>query len=717
MILFFDLETRSQADLEVCGLDNYARHPSTQITLCSWGFGDRKISLWQPLREPIPEELKKGLLDPAIKKCAWNASFERNLVWRCLGIWIPFEQWLDPMTYARHLSLPGSLEECGEVLGLKEDEAKIKDGKRLIAKFCYPQKMGSEVGLFEVKWEKCKEGEPQYNEFKDFEDWETDPEDWQKFGEYCIRDTETERTLLNKMKSLPLPESEQQIWYLDQKINHAGLPVNMTFVENALWMAEKSKAELDAKQKERTGLENPNSRDQMLAWATAQGYPYHSLRKEFVKAALSEKNQMSELCREVLKTRQEASKTSYKKMQRIKELVSPDNRVRNQYLFMGAARTARWSGTGFQPQNPPRPTKEVEATYDQAVELIFQRNYDAIKEKYSSVMDVIASCTRSAIWAPEGKKLVVCDLSAIENRVLGWVAGCDAILKVFRDNLDPYVAFAVLMYGLPYEVLIKDKTKRQIAKPAVLGAGYGLGPGVEKIPNGEGGFIYRIMEKTDSYGNTIRTGLLGYAENMGIKLTPEQAYHAWEVFRKSYPEVVQLWRDLENAAISVLKNGGREKVGPVTFDRKKREDGTVILRIELPSGRHIHYLGAKIEMRELIGKDGQPYEKEGILYQGIGHGTGKIGEGWGPTRLYGGKAAENIVQAISRDLLASGMQMADKIGFEIVGHAHDELICISDDDPLSPGLEDLRWSMNFVPAWAARLPLASDGYEGVFYKK
>lgn len=711
-----DFETRNAThDLEERGLDNYSR--TCEPILLGWSFDNDASELWQPHLTPeLPKEVLQAI-NSDVTLYSWNCQFERVIFRHALGIQIEYPRFFDVMVQARYLSLPGSLQMCGEVLGLTEDEGKIKDGKRLIEKFCYPQTMGGEIGLFGTTWEKCKEGDRRYHTFKKFRDWETDPEDWEKFGAYCKRDVETERTLYKKMEKLLIPQQELEAWYLDQKINDAGLPVNMKFVENALWMAETSKTELDKLQKERTGLENPNSRDQMLGWAKAQGYPYGSLRKDFIRAALTEANGMSDACKVVLKTRLEASKTSYTKLQRIKELVGPGDRVRHQYLFMGAARTGRWSGTGFQPQNPPRPTKEVEGKYERALELIMARDYDGVKKEFSSVMDTVASVTRSAIQAPPGKKLIVCDLSAIENRVLGWLAGCDAILKVFRDGLDPYVSFACKMYNQPYEVLIKDKEKRQIAKPAVLGSGYSLGSGVKKTTLADGRALYEPITKLDDFGNTVKTGLLGYAENMGIKLTPEQAYIATEVFRQSYPEVVQLWKQLEEGALKVLERGGKAKVGFLEFDRKKTKTAGMILRMKLPSGRYLHYIDARIEMKDLVGRDGRPYQKPAIFYSGIGHGVGFVAKGWGKTYIYSGKFLENGDQADSRDILVHGMKRADEIGFEVCGHNHDELITLMDNDPFGLGLGELQECMNEVPFYSKGLPLASDGYEGMVYKK
>lgn len=324
------------------------------------------------------------------------------------------------------------------------------------------------------------------------------------------------------------------------------------------------------------------------------------------------------------------------------------------------------------------------------------------------------------------KKFVVCDLSSIENRVLGWLAGCDAIAKVFRDGRDAYLDFAARMYSVAYESIIKvaggvhkakdqdAAAKRQVAKPPVLGCGYGLGPGVKKNPDG----TYEILYVVDRYGNKTMTGLMGYAANMGVKLTPEQAYSAWETFRKAYPEVVDLWKRYEKAAVKCLKTGQPVRVGVVIFQRRARKDGTFILRIQLPSGRGLHYLNARVETETAQRKsDGSDYEREKLYYDGLGHGVGQIQQGWGKVYTYGGKITENIDQAISRDILLNGMFLAEEAGANVVMHAHDELVCEEDDDPFAFGLADLKFCMESVPAWAPGLLLGAEGYESKVYRK
>jgi DNA polymerase len=369
--------------------------------------------------------------------------------------------------------------------------------------------------------------------------------------------------------------------------------------------------------------------------------------------------------------------------------------------------------------------------------------------EFPSIIGMVTSCLRSVIQAPAGKKLVVCDLSAIENRVLGWLADCDAILKVFREGRDPYLDFAARMYNIPYEKLYADykgkngeaaqlaaKEMRQIAKPAVLGDGYGLGPGAVRLcsvceqkidrktrrcsvhPNAT--FTYKAKTEVDGQGNTVLTGLMGYAKNMGVKMTPEQAYIAWETFRDSYPEVVELWDRYQRAAVKVLKTGQPIRAGKCIFQRRTRKDGTFILRIVLPSGRGLHYLNARVET-EIAQRqsDGEDYERDKLMYDGVGHGVGQIGKGpkWGSVYTYGGKITENGDQGFSRDVFAHGMMLADEMGMFLVFHAHDEAVSEEDDSPFAPGLSDLEFCMEQVPEYAPGLLLAAEGFETKIYRK
>lgn len=710
-ILHTDFETRSLVDLTVCGLDNYARHPSTRPILLSWAFDDDEVSLWQPHLEPeLPKEVKKALASD-VTISAWNAQFERNIFCRCLGFWVDYSRWLDPMIWARHLSLPGSLEDCGTALGLAQDEGKIDNKEKikikgrektvdvLKHKFCEPFALGGKETLFGIT-------QPE------FHDWNTHPEDWKKFCGYCIRDTQVERTLLKMMAKLPLPEIEQKGWELDQKINERGIPTNMQFVENAIKLAQQSKNELSLLLKEKTQLENPNSRTQLLPWITAQGYPHLSLGKVFVTDAVDDLTcPLSGLGREVLKLRQQAAKTSDSKFDKIKNIVSADGKLRNQFAYMGASRTGRWASYGVQVQNLSKPTKSIKKNYKRAFELVMAGDYDAAKKEFPSIIDLVIAIVRSSFQAPLGTLIGVSDLNAIENRVIGWVANCDLTLRVFKENRCPYLDFGSELFSVDYHVLKaaydqKDEDadeKRTASKPAVLGAGFGLG----------GGELTK-----DKYGNTIRGGLWGYAKNMGVDISKDLAHKAVKVFRAKRPKIVQLWKDLEKACLEVIARGGKKQVGPVLIDRKKREDGIIVLRIILPSGRGLHYFNAKIESRELIGKDGDPYEKPAIVYDGIGHGVGKKQDGWGEVYTYGGKLTENIVQGIARDLLLHAMLLADDLGAEIFYHAHDEqAVLINPADPFGFTLSDLQWVMCQTPDWAPGLPMHAESWQGEYYKK
>lgn len=719
-LLHADFESKSILSLKKCGLDRYM-HNSRPLML-AWAFDGDEPEIWEPKFGPLPKEVVRAAKSD-VKFVAWNSGFERTGFRTWLSLEIPYDRWIDPSTQARTLSLPGSLKDVSIILGLGDD-GKDKEGKRLIKKFCEPADMGGEVTLFGVT-------EPYFREP------EKHTEDWEKFREYCKQDVRAERTILHKLEPFQLTETERKIWYLDQKINDRGLPVNRALSQKERSLAERSKKELQDILKEKTGVVNPNSGDQMLAWLAAQGYTYGSIEKSTVALALAD-TRVSKLAKEVLILRKEASKSSHTKLETLVESLSEDDCLRHQFVYLGAARTGRWSGYGVQFQNLPRPIKEVEDGLDRALDLIDAQDYDTIKKEYPSVIGMAVSCIRSVFQSPAGKKFVVGDLSAIENRVIGWLSGCYSILQVFHNGLDPYVSFAVKMYNQPYEILLKDKPKRQIAKPAVLGAGFGLGPGARKIckhcrkPFGYKQYCkkcrtdecdYEVILKKNKHGDLKKTGLLGYADNMGVVMTPKQAFSAQRTFRQSYPEVVAYWKVLEDAAMEVLTNGGEVQVGVVMFSMALMNEKNV-MRILLPSGRTLHYMNAAVIERDLVGDDDKPYKKTSIVYDGIGHGVGTVdekeggkGSKWGPVFTYGGKLCENIVQAIARDILAHGMLLVDEAGGLIVGHVHDELICLADDNGLDFSLDDLKNCMSVTPGWAEKLPLAAEGFESRIYRK
>ncbi len=728
-ILHVDFESRSALELSDVGIHNYASHPSTEILMLAWACGSQEPSLWEPHLGEMPAKLRNRLNSPEWTKAAWNAGFERNILWYKLGIAVPISNWSDPMINARYLSMPGSLDSVGEILDLDYGFRKDKAGDELLKLFSQPlptkkprKKATNENTLFDIS--------PIIEEKIDyiFADHISHPDEWERLKAYCKQDIVAERALGEMLSHFSLPEKEIKLWHLDQKINDAGMPADKEFVQKALDLAIEDKNLQSGNVIKMTGLSNANSPKQFLAWVQKQGYPYNSLRKEPVKVAMSDPEvKLTKLGRDALEVRKKSSKTSYTKLAAILPALSEDSRLRDQFLFMGSSRAGRWSGKAVQLHNMARPIKTVEELEDinAARDLIYAKDFSGIVKRFEekdkatgevkpgSVIDVVTSCIRSAFVAPPGKRLNVCDLNAIENRVLGWVAGEDKILDVFRNGRCPYMDFASKMYKVPYDIIadisktphkprgVDGKEKRQVAKPAVLGAGYRLAGGK-----------WGVNPKTK---DRIKTGLWGYAENMGVLISQDLAVASVKAFRAEYKKVVALWYDSERAVAKCIREGGQQPIGPtglVWCDRKKRKDGSLILRIHLPSGRYLHYLNAGLDTVVMEGDNG-PYERENFVYDGID----QITRMWGVVRSHGGKIVENVVQAISRDVLAEAMLEADEVGFELIGHVHDEIVTLSDDTEDSLGLVDLKCIMSTTPVWAPGLPLNAEGYEGYFYRK
>lgn len=329
--LHLDYETRSTYDLSEVGLDRYATGP-TEVLLASYAFGDGTVNLWEPHLGEMPRDLEEALYDPSVQIYAWHSSFERLVTNFCLGIELPPCRFVDPNINARYISLPGYLDECGEILNIPQDKQKLAVGERLKQKFCFPAKQGGKETLFGIS-------EPIYH------DWDSDPEDWKLFGDYCKRDVEAEREIWNRMASFRLLPDEWTTFYLSEEINDRGVYVDLQLVRGAITLAERIKSELTAQLFTLTRLENPNSRDQMLEWCRKNGYPYHGLGKNFVNQAMAGK-EINDDCRKALEIRKQAAKTSDTKFEAILREISADNRLRQQYRFLGAARTGRWASGG-----------------------------------------------------------------------------------------------------------------------------------------------------------------------------------------------------------------------------------------------------------------------------------------------------------------------------------------------------------------------------------
>lgn len=771
--LFLDYETYSLVDLEESGLDNYVKDISTGISMLGWALDREEVELWLPHISRPPKKLLDAMRNPKIIKVAWNATFEYNITREVFGkhldpverFEIPLHEWRDPIVLAHNLSLPGYLEDVAKILKMKERKDEVRDTLKgdgdIKSMFYQPVSKGGEVTLFGIS--------PPL-----FRDHVSHPREFAQYAEYCKQDIRAERDLWYRMINVPFPERDWQGWLLDQKINHFGMPGARDLAEKGLRMAERYITDQRGLLKKMTGLENPNSDVQMKAWATERGYPWNSLRANYVTAALEDTiSDMTEECRAALRVRATARKSSYKKLERFLHVLSKDDdRLRHQFKYMAAARSGRWAGGDVQVQNLPRGTKAVKKALVHALDLLMHEDYEGIKKEFTdtkdpkksvSVVEFVITLLRSMFQAKAGKKIIVADLNAIENRVLGWAAGCQAILDVFRTCTEcgfldqktygnflcpkcgchkarcPYISFGTRLYNRDYAKMWADyvagnEDDRQNSKPAVLGAGYGLGGGEMFI---------------NENGDEVRGGLWGYAKQVcGVDMPKELAHKAVAIFRESYPEVVQMWTDLEEAFKQVLMKGGCIEVGKVTWDKKQRkwvphwtegkqcilkftrrrmEGGGWMVRMQLPSGRALHYLNATLEEEERTSKkDGHPYTVQTIYYDGIEHSATTGADGaqakkrhiWGRTKTYGGKLVENAVQAISRDLLLNGMFLADEMGFHIWGLFHDELACEEDDDPMEGlTLADLIWCMSEVPEWAPGLILGADGYDGLFYKK
>jgi DNA polymerase bacteriophage-type len=717
LILHFDYESRGVPELEDVGVDKYFSDPRTEILMCAYAFDDGPVKVWEVHKSEMPQELKEALISPDVIKGSWNSAFERTGTEKKLGIFVPFEQWYDPSVGARYMSMPGGLDRVGEILDLPVNLRKnTKRGEALVNMFCKPiptkkrKAATDENTLFPVSPTETTEVERVYT----FRDHISHPSEWAEFVEYCRQDVVAERAIGKRVDVFPLEPQEQKMWFLDQKINHRGMAANKDFATKCFTLAKRNRDEYTNKLRSMTGLDNPNSNDQMLSWVTPRGYPFTSLRKEPVRAALTDDAvKMTDECRAALDILKYSKKTSYTKLEAITTALSEDGRLRDQFLFYGSARAGRWTGRNVQFQNMARPIKNIERKggLEKAVDLIFKEDYDGLKAAFPNdpIIEVMTSCIRSSFVATPGNRLDVCDLNAIENRVLGWVADEQAILDVFRKGRCPYLDFASFWFNIPYATIeaayeSKDPDavfNRQISKPAVLGCGY------RQAGGGWG---------TNKKGDRVKTGLWKYAEDMFCPMTQDQAHEAVHIFRTRYKKVVNLWYDVERAIARCIKTGTTEWLGPtklVWCDRRKRKNGEYVLRIHLPSGRCLHYLNAHMEQREQKGKDGSTYVKDTIIYEGID----QVLKIWTEITTHGGKLVENIVQAIARDILVHGMLLADEIGLCIVAHVHDEIVTENPDTTDGLGLDDLVWCMSQVPSWAPGLPLEAKGWSGYYYKK
>lgn len=634
--LHIDIETYSDANLPKTGAQFYARHPSTRVMLFAYSYGQDVKLVDLERGESIPEQVIADMHDPAVIKFAHNAAFERACLSNVLGIKCDPEQWRCTMVWAMSLSLPGSLEKLSTVLKLSSDEAKMSEGKRLIGKFCLPG------------------ADPQSEIYGD---------DWNLFRKYCINDVRAEMGVARRLANYSMPEHEWQAWATDQRVNDNGLPIDSELVARILTVAQEHKEETLNLSTQLTGLDNPNSRTQLIQWLSSHGVDVDDLQAGTVAQLL--KGKLPDVVRDVLEQRQQLSKASLAKFDALKRATCDDERLRGAFQFAGAGRTGRFAGRIFQPQNLPRPTLG-ESDIDEARTLVRHCDTETMAMLYDDLSGVLSSLIRSVIAAPKGKKLVVADYASIESIMVAWCAQSDYLIKLFQDGLDPYKDFATKIYNIKYDDVTKQQ--RSFAKPAVLGCGYGLGA----------------------------KGLQNYAAVFGMQMSMKEAKKQVDTFRESYADIPKFWSELETAVSqSMASKGKKVQAGRFTF----QFDGKFLI-LGLPSNRNLYYYQPKMDMGG--------FGRMELTYMGREPGS-RIG-------THPGKIVENVVQAVARDLLIEGLKNTEKAGFEIVGHVHDEIICLVDEDDESAE-QRLIEAMTRTPAWCKDAPVRADGYCAPYYRK
>lgn len=635
-----DLETYSDIDLQKCGVYRYAASPNFEILLFGYSVDGGEVQVVDlAMGEKIPEDIVAALKDDSVIKWAYNATFER------IALSIYFMEWLEPtswhctMVWSATLGLPLSLEGVGAVLGLEKQ--KLKEGKSLIKYFCCP--------CLPIK----ANGERTRNLP------EHDMDKWQQFKDYNLRDVETEITIQTKLAKFPVPESIWEEYHLDQEINDRGIGIDSEFVDNAIKLDEKIKAELKIKMQELTNLENPNSVKQIIGWLATNGLEIDNLSKKQVAELL--KTAHGELS-EVLRLRQKLSKSSVKKYTAMKNALCADNRVHGMFQFYGANRTGRFSGRLVQLQNLPQ---NHMADLKQARALVKDGNFDALSLLYEDVPDTLSQLIRTA-FVPQGdRKFIVADFSAIEARVIAWLAGEGWRQKVFAEGGDIYCMSASKMFKVPVKKHGINGQLRQKGKIAELACGYG--------------------------GSTGALKAMGALE-MGLK--EEELKPLVNAWRFANSNIVSLWWAVDKAAKDAIKMRIATKTHGIHFCYQSG-----FLFITLPSGRKLAYVKPRIGESRFGG--------ESITYEGIG-----VTKKWERLESYGPKLCENITQAIARDLLVFAMLTLKNCA--IVAHVHDEIV-IEADKRMS--LTTICEQMGRIPPWAKGLLLMADGYECDFYKK
>lgn len=651
--LLIDLETYSSADITKTGAFKYAEAPDFEILLlaCAWDDGPVQV-IDMTGREPVTDErtaakaaalasVVAGITDPDTVKVAHNSAFERACLTRYLGRDLPPEEWEDTMILAAMNGLPLSLDAAGAALELRDQ--KIREGTALISYFCKPCKPTIANGG-------RTRNRPEHA-----------PDKWERFKAYCKRDVEVEQAIYRRLRSFPVTDFERKVWALDARINERGVRIDTGLVAAAIAQNEAFTTRRMAEMRRLTGLENPNSVAQLKDWLETAGMSADSLNKA---AVLELKDKATDpATRRVLELRQQLGKTSVTKYEAMQSAVCADGRVRGLLQYYGAGRTGRWAGRLVQVQNLPQ---NHLAGLGLVRELVRERDLETLELCFDSVPDVLSQLIRTAFVAGEGNIFHVADYSAIEARVIAYLAGEKWRMDVFRSGGDIYCSSASAMFRVPVVKHGVNGHLRQKGKIAELACGYGGGVGALR-----------------AFG----------ADKMG--LTEEEMQDIVTQWRAASPTIPRFWRDAESAAVRAINNPGRTTTVPCGV--KYRRDGDA-LRCRLPSGRILSYWDAKLDT------DGS------ICFMGQNQTTRR----WEKTGTWGGKLVENIVQAYARDCLAVAMVRLAEEGWKICFHVHDEVIV---EAPTGTSWEQVAEVMGRPIDWAPGLLLRGDGYSTPFYRK
>ena len=651
--LSIDIETRSSIEIGKAGLYRYAQSPDFEIILFAYQMDDAPVEIVDLAQgERIPEWIVEALQSAGFIKHAYNAAFE----WYCLnraGYRTPLAQWRCTMAHGLYCGYPGGLDAIGKAIGLPQDRQKLATGKALIRYFCVPCKPTKNNG--NRTWNLPKHA----------------PEKWELFKEYCKQDVTAENSILRRLEQFPMPEEEERLWQMDVRMNAFGVRVDEELTDGALYIDERSWQDLMGEAMGITGIDNPNSTVQLMEWLEKNGTETDNLRKATVTDLLA--GQPADNVKRMLEIRQQLGKTSVKKYEAIRKAKGEDGRVRGLTQYYGANRTGRWAGRLVQMQNLPR---NYIGTLDEARKLVEQKNYEGLRMIYGNVPDTLSQLIRTAFIPSEGNKFVVADFSAIEARVIAWLAGEQWVNEVFATHGKIYEATASQMFHVPVEKIKKGNPEyslRQKGKVATLALGY--------------------------QGGTAALIAMG-ALDMG--LTEEELPDIVARWRNANRRICDLWYRVEQAALMAMQTAQPQAVNGLVFSLEGDPlYGQTFLTVQLPSGRKLFYPKPFLQENQ--------FGKLALHYYSTGSS-----KKWGVESTYGGKMTENIVQAVARDCLAETLKRIEDRGLHVVFHVHDEVII---DAPEETTVDEVCGLMAEPIPWAPGLILKGAGFEGQYYKK